>query len=299
MLRRLRQWSMLAPSAPSALIAAIALTGCGSETTDLIPAIAARPNEMPDGGSAPPTGSGGSVSQDCVDSSAYPGDGLYKADVADASDMTLNGSAAVADGRLRLNDERATAVGSAYFSESIAFDASLSVYAHFSFAMGGGDGLEGADGLAFVLQSDSRGPKALGWLGYGQGYKGAVPGVALEFDTFFNEEADDPSPSHVALISIEDSRHVAHRDPAFALNDELRRYVWIDYDRTEVLYEVFVAETPAKPSSALLVHSGFDLAGALGSQVFVGFSGSSGAHVNWHDIIGEMWFVASPLPKCR
>jgi len=45
----------------------------------------------------------------------------------------------------------------------------------------------GSDGLAFVLHNDARGADALGSAGSGMGVLGIQNGLAIEFDTFFNE----------------------------------------------------------------------------------------------------------------
>ncbi len=267
--------------------------GCGSETTDLIPALGDLPTQEPPG-----NGTGG-ARQPCVEASVYPGGGFYKPDISETSGMALNGSAASVAGSLQLVPIQETQVGSAYFEAPVAFDRDTSVFAHFTFRIGGGDGLEGADGLAFVLQSDPRGTEALGWVGYGKGYQGVAPSVAVEFDTFFNEMVDS-SPYHVALTADGKSEvHIASVDPPFQPNDGVARSVWIDYDGSTDQLEVFVSETSAKPASPLLSHVGFDFSPALEDSVFIGVSASSGALVNAHELSGAAWFVTSQLPKCR
>ena len=53
----------------------------------------------------------------CIDSSLYPGGGIFKADFSDVSDMTLNrGAAALAGGAIRLVSTTGIEEGSAYFT---------------------------------------------------------------------------------------------------------------------------------------------------------------------------------------
>jgi len=114
------------------------------------------------GGSA-----GGSAPSGCVEPSTYPGGGFYKADIADASGMTLNGTAASTDGLLRLVPGSLAGAGTAYFNAAMSVDSRTSLFAHFSLRAGGGNGELGGDGLAFVLQL--MGPEAVGIGGGGMG----------------------------------------------------------------------------------------------------------------------------------
>ncbi|CAM9353688.1 unnamed protein product [Discosporangium mesarthrocarpum] len=55
----------------------------------------------------------------------------------------------------------------------------------------------GADGLAFVIQGE--GPLALGDGGMGLGYSGIGNSLAVEFDTFYNAELQEPYENHVSV----------------------------------------------------------------------------------------------------
>jgi hypothetical protein len=235
----------------------------------------------------------------CFDSSRYSGDGLYKADFTNVSDMTINqGAATITGGAIRLVSTTGIEVGSAYFTTPIPFDEQTSVYAKFAMRIGGGAGPVGTDGMAFVMQSSPSGPKAVGIAGGGMGYSMIAPSVEIEFDTFFNPT--DPNGNHVALMAHgQDTVHIAYATPAFDLNDGVERNVWVDYDATQKLLEVYMSEGSEKPRVALLSHSGFDFGAELGSQTYVGFSAASGQSKNDHDLLGEAWFVTTQLPKCR
>jgi hypothetical protein len=72
-----------------------------------------------------------------------------------------------------------------------------------------------ADGLAFVIQADTRGASALGGDGGDIGYAGTTTGItnslAVEFDTYDDSGApeDDPNGNHIAIISNGTSANLA------------------------------------------------------------------------------------------
>jgi hypothetical protein len=72
-----------------------------------------------------------------------------------------------------------------YMSLNFNFDFTFNVY------LGNNDG--GADGIAFVMQPNSTGA---GGVGGGLGYQGITPSLAVEYDTYQN---DDPFYDHVAI----------------------------------------------------------------------------------------------------
>ena len=138
----------------------------------------------------------------CVDSRSYPGGGFYKSDIADTSGMALNGDAASVEGVLRLADAaREISSGSAFFMTPVSFDAGTSVFVHFAFRIGGGQGEAGADGMAFVLQSSASGPNALGMSGQDLGYGPVAPSVAIEIDTYPNDTDPRDRTSHCSPMA--------------------------------------------------------------------------------------------------
>ena len=57
---------------------------------------------------------------------------------------------------------------------------------------------DGADGIVFILAPD---PESLGGGGGGMGYGGISPSIAVEFDTYYNSNANDPLNDHMAITS--------------------------------------------------------------------------------------------------
>jgi hypothetical protein len=236
--------------------------------------------------------------EDCVDSTVYPGGGLHKMDFSNVSDMKLNPAAKVTNGILQVSVDN-NSQGSAFISAPFAFDARTSIFAHFRLRIGGGAGLNGSDGLAFIMQNSSDGANAIGIGGGGLGYQNIKPSVAVEFDTFLNP-GPDPDGNHVAMLSDGDvSIHIAHASPSFQLKDGVTRDVWIDYDWAADLLEVYMSADSTRPATPMLAHAAQSYLAALGNHVYVGVSAASGGMSNQHEIHGEMWVVTSPLRKCR
>ena len=118
----------------------------------------------------------------------------------------LNGNAdtTTVPGAIKLTDDDYMQAGSAWAAEPIDmgqdFDMEFVVY------LGERrDEQWGGDGIAFVLQA--AGTSALGGLGGGLGYYGISPSVAVEIDTFWNDNLNDPLATfgnnldnHVALL---------------------------------------------------------------------------------------------------
>lgn len=241
-------------------------------------------------------GQAGSGPVPCVDASTYPGGGFYKADISEVSGMTLNGSAATTAGLLRLVPASPGGGGSAFLDTPLSIPSETSLFAHFSFRIGGGDGTQGGDGLAFVLQN--AGPAVVGRAGGGLGYDDIGESVAIQFDPHFNQD-EDPADNHIALTLHGSVLHLAHTVAPFDINDNVRRYVWISFDSLAQLLEVFVSETPTQPSSPILTHPDFRISKQLIKDTYVGFTAASGEAHNDHDLLGEAWIVTSQYGRCR
>ena len=153
--------------------------------------------------------------------------------------------------------------------------------------------------MAFVLQSSTDGPTATASPVEGSATSWVKPSVAIEFDTFFNP-ASDPDGNHVALIANGDElTHLASAMPTFDLNDGVVRNVWVDYDATQKLVEVYMSTGPAKPGSLLLragLRSPQPPWARRSTWVFrLRQDPRRTTTICW----GEAWFVTSKLPKCR
>ncbi|MBC7926589.1 MAG: hypothetical protein H7039_13115, partial [Bryobacteraceae bacterium] len=119
----------------------------------------------------------------------------------------LIGSAEIVGSRLRLTPAVMNQAGAAWFPERKYIAAGFDLTFRFQITDRGGLG-EGADGIAFVIQD--AGPDALAGSGSAGGFalgggernrrkKGIPHSVAVFFDTFLNEDGNDPSDNYVAI----------------------------------------------------------------------------------------------------
>ncbi len=101
--------------------------------------------------------------------------------------------------------------GGIWHKDYIDLSANFNIVADLYF--GTDDG--GADGIAFVLQSNST---AEGSLGGGMGYYNIKNSLAIEFDTWQNAEYGDPTQDHFGFMREGDTKHTA-ASPAYPCNN--------------------------------------------------------------------------------
>lgn len=210
------------------------------------------------------------------------------ADFSDTSMLQLNGSAATADSGgvtvLRLTPAAGGQSGSAFLTEAVTFEADASFSTNFEFQITGDEGGigdddgGGADGLAFVVQTVSN---TAGGSGGGIGYEGIPNSIAVEFDTYNNDET---SGNHVGLDLNGSVSSVSVVDIATRMNDGNVWYVWIDYDGAIDVIEVRLSQVNVRPATADLSAS-VDVASVIGAtSAFVGFTSGTGSGWGNHDI---------------
>jgi hypothetical protein len=228
-----------------------------------------------------------------------------KQDGKSASVLTLNDAAAQAQNTnskgdsvsvLRLTPDEAGHAGSTFLTKPFLFNGNTSFESEFGFKVGGvrGSTEEGADGFAFVVHGDSRGPNAIGSGGGGLGYDGISPSLAVEFDTFQN--SFEQNGNHVAfVINGKSEEPLVSFVPGFLINDGQEHFAWVDYDSATNLLSLFLSDGNLKPNASVLTAS-IDLASLFGPDVFFGFTAGTGARFNYHDIL-EWNLVVSQVPE--
>jgi predicted alpha-1,2-mannosidase len=142
----------------------------------------------------------------------------------------------------------------------------------------------GADGVAFVLQNDPRGAKALGFTGHDLGYSGdgaVTKSVAFELRLYPSSSVDlavggaDASGGDTKPVDL-DSGHPIR--------------VTLDYDGATLTETLTDLTTNATFTS----DDDLDLPSALGaSRALIGFSGASGA-VTARQVVGDFTFASKP-----
>lgn len=221
--------------------------------------------------------------------------GMAQAAPINFSNMTLNGDAAIDGSSLELTQALNSQRGSA-FTDAVAVNATTTFSAAFEFDIFD-NGSGGADGLVFVVQNNVNGANALGVNGAGLGYQGMTNSIGVELDTWNNGPIDGGSANHVG-INFDGSINSAQRAEApFSLQTEgTPGFVWVEYDGS--MLDVFIANTNAQPGTSI-VSTAFDIT-SLGSEVYFGFTGSTGGAravhaINSFDLNVET-VAAVPLP---
>jgi Mg-chelatase subunit ChlD len=143
---------------------------------------------------------------------------------------------------------------------------------------------EGADGIAFVLQT--QGTNALGDMGGHMGLYGISPSFGIEFDDYQNPEQNDPPYDHIAIIKNGLTSHPARSsvfNPVPAGKHEINiengrdHLVRIKWNPDGFLLEVFFdCESRIKVSDIDLMNYYFN----NNPMVWWGFTASTGGSVN-------------------
>ena len=136
--------------------------------------------------------------------------------------------------------------------------------------------IDGADGMAFILQNDDRNETAVGGTGGAIGYADINNSIAVAFVTYTTNElriykngdmdvvlASTPFPSYVK------------GGGAF--------YVWVDYVVSNQEMRVYLSQSDTKPVAPLLRYA-TDINSTLNGRAFVGFSAGTGGVFEEHDV---------------
>lgn len=187
---------------------------------------------------------------------------------------------------LRLTDELYQS-GGAFFHKRISLRDRASFSAAFSFRfhhpMGATDtdNIQGADGIAFVVQTKNN---QVGNAGAGIGYEGIKDSVAVEFDTWFNEGAD-PDGNHIGINVDGELKSLKTKSIPVPFNNGKVWYAWVDYHGPTKRLEVRVSPQKQRPIVPDLVHD-IDLVSILKqTDVYVGFTSATGMAGNIHDVL--------------
>ncbi|RYD26395.1 MAG: PEP-CTERM sorting domain-containing protein [Verrucomicrobiaceae bacterium] len=211
-------------------------------------------------------------------------------DFSDTSALSINGNAAQVGNVLRVTPSLPNQSGSVFSTTPVTLDTNVSFSTFFSYRISNSGGIsdedgQGADGLVFVVQTNSN---SVGGIGGGIGYSGIPNSLGIEFDSWNNGLGlGDPDGNHVAIDtggSLAPNLGAAPVTGARLNNGDIW-YAWVDYDGTTDSLEVRLGDTSTRPLSALLSAT-VDLTGVLGStNTFVGFTSGTGAAYNDHDLL--------------
>jgi len=209
-------------------------------------------------------------------------------DFSDVSAWQLNGNAAQAGSVLRVTPSKPGQSGSAFLSTPISLQNQNSFSAFFQFRISnpGGftdtDGVKGADGLVFALQTVSN---LAGGSGGGIGFANLPKSVGVEFDTWNNGGIDNSNGNHIGIDLNGNMASSPLVPVGSTLNNGSIYSAWIDYNGTTDNLEVRFANSSSRPATPLLSKI-VDLESILGSSnAFVGFTSGTGSAYNDHDIL--------------
>ncbi len=197
-------------------------------------------------------------------------------------DISLSGSASYDDssGIVTLTPELPGQNGAVMSTKRI--DLSEDFQFRFNVFLGDDDG--GADGLAFVLHNDPRGPQAIGPTGGGHGAVGLANGLALEFDTWQNFGAfTDIANDHVGWIDTDTGLAPAQGAPSLDvgnIEDGAWHAVRVEWDAEAQS----LAYTVDGVRGAVLNGNLIDTVFGGNSIVSFGFTGSTGGADNLHRV---------------
>ena len=194
----------------------------------------------------------------------------------------INGDAKVIGSSLRLTPDVAFQWGAALDTHFATLNPDASFSAYFTFAMSQPNGTKtmGADGLAFLVQTNLTSKRGEGGT---VGYLGAGPSVVIEFDTYQNGHAEDPDDNHIGVNLDGKIKSIATVRSPYRLNNGSTYHAWVDYDGTKTKLEVRISDSEKRPTDATLSHT-IDLSDVFTGAVFVGFSAATGAGHEQHDI---------------
>lgn len=201
--------------------------------------------------------------------------------------LNLNGTAALEGDWLRLTPSVHDVSGAAWWLHKVDLGEDRSFSAYFTFRTQDPNPiLGGADGITFTVQQTSN--SALTG-GYGIGYYGITPSVAVELDTWMNDwDFLDINGNHVGIDRDGSIISVASTPAPWNLKDGSTYHVWVDYNGVTDVLEVRLNTSIARPPLPLLSYT-VDLASDIDQQVYVGFTSATGGAWECHDI-GSMYF---------
>ncbi len=208
--------------------------------------------------------------------------------------MTLSGKAKHYQGALQLTETVTGQTGDGFYTTPVTMPEDRSFSAYFSFRMSEPNCTEtsqtGGDGLTFTIKPNLGNH---GSSGGGIGYFGIPESIAVEFDSFYNPEHNDPAKHHVGINLNGEVQSVAKVELPFSLYSSQTYHAWIDYDGRNDLIEVRLAQTNSRPSAPLLSHK-IDLEKHLGTKQQIGFTGATGSCYANH-YVDSLYFHAGSL----
>jgi hypothetical protein len=238
-------------------------------------------------------------------------------DFSSVAGLQLNGTAAQNGSELELTTPVGGEQASAYSTTPV--DPTQSFSTSFELSMSNSNSIYPADGIAFLLQSESITAVSSATLGGAIGYEGISPSLAVEFDIYNGDPGDPSNPSdpvvspgddHVGITEngnpatyLECATVVSPPDPpcTASLPANIPVYgapvfAWIDYDATSDEFSVYLSPNSTQPAAPTLSGT-VNLASLLGtsSPTYGGFTAATGLYDAEQDVLSwQLAYAGAP-----
>lgn len=223
--------------------------------------------------------------------------------------LQLNGFATQNGSELEMTTATPGEQASAYSTTPV--DPTQSFSTSFELSMSNSNSVYPADGIAFLIQSDSITAVSNATLGGAIGYQGISPSLAVEFD-IYNGDPGDPGAPNVSQgddhVGITENGNPASylacatvvSPPTSPCTASLPSgiplygapvFAWIDYDATAGEISVYLSPNSTEPASPTL-SAAVNLASLLGASnpTYAGFTAATGSYDAEQDVLS--WQLA-------
>jgi len=147
----------------------------------------------------------------------------YK-DFSKVQDVFLEDNAKVSNSFVVLTPPETGQKGGLWHQQKVKVKNGFSTSFSFRMQNGGishtGDAQSGADGIAFLIHNNQS-ATGVGGIGGGMGFEGVPNSIAIEFDNWQNDEANEPNDNHVAIHTLGTAPNTSAARSIVAMNSNL------------------------------------------------------------------------------
>ncbi|WP_409563189.1 lectin-like domain-containing protein [Hyphomicrobium sp. MC8b] len=154
-----------------------------------------------------------------------------------------------------------------------------------SFSINLGNNPNGADGMAFVLQNDAFGNRAIGTGGSSLGAGGLRYGIAIQFDTYQNVSQGDIAGPHTDIVSTDPNAAIFRLSPQVAMSSLTDgRWHSVDVSWNAANYELIYSIDGLLIQSLQLTPTQFASYFGGSSYTYFGITGATGGLSSLHQV---------------
>jgi hypothetical protein len=224
---------------------------------------------------------------------------------SNVNNILFSGDAVKKDNFIRLTPADYNKSGAVWYYTKLPVGDGFTTDYSFKFSNGNNalsqdSSLPGADGIVFVIQNF--GSKPLGLYGHGIGYHGIPNALAIELDTYANDEKQmnnnhDPNGNHLAVMCSSNnpvssdhnsSSNLAVNESILTIQADKIYYARIEYDNILSNLKVYL-DTINQFTKPVLVLGSFDLSKNINldknGSAYMGFTAATGSAYENHDLL--------------